>query len=221
MYTSIGGGFLSNGSTAVDLSDGYTMSVDGFGGYDGAIGLNSVTVTAGGNYSSAGQSIAADIYSRSPYDYMRADSNSPLEYLALGNDVLNSTALTYTMGISNSTKRHYAHKLSKKINVKSGKIFQSTKSFAKSSVKVLGKAANVIAIGSIAYDFGSGQANTATLLDVGLLVGGTVAIAIAGTAAAPFVAAVGLGYGVATVFGFDDYLNTQFDISDSINFIKP
>ena len=147
------------------------------------------------------------------------DNNSLLEYFAVVNDVGLTTSMGYN-AIDNGLKRKYAYLLSKKIYAKPGQLFQTAKSIGKSSAKLLGKTANVIAVGSIAYDFGTGNANTATLVDAGMLIGGSAAVAILGTVAAPFVVGAGIAYGVGCLFGFDDYINETFDISDDINFIN-
>jgi RHS repeat-associated protein len=146
--------------------------------------------------------------------------NNPIEYVGAVNDIALATAMGYN-ALDNGLKRKYAYQLSKHINAKPGNIYQSTKSFGKSSAKVLGKTASVVAVGSIAYDFGTGTANTATLVDAGMLIGGAATVAILGTVAAPFVVGAGVVYGVGCLFGFDDYLNETLDISKSINFINP
>jgi hypothetical protein len=145
--------------------------------------------------------------------------NNSLEYLGVVNDIALITAMGHN-ALDNGLKRKYAHQLSKHINTKSGVIYQSAKSLGKSSKILLGKAANIIAVGSITYDFGTGNANTSTLLDAGMLIGGVATVAILGTTAAPFVVGAGIVYGVGCIFGFDDYLNKTFDISKNINFIN-
>ena len=127
--------------------------------------------------------------------------NNPIEYIGAVNDITLETVMGYN-ALDNGLKRKYAYKLSKHINAKPGNIYQSAKSFGKSSAKVLGKTANVVAVGSIAYDFGTGTANTATLVDAGMLVGGAAAVFFIGTAAAPFVVGAGIVYGVGCLFGF-------------------
>jgi hypothetical protein len=145
--------------------------------------------------------------------------NNSIEYVGAVNDIALATVMGYNT-LDNGLKRKYAHQLSKRINAKSGNIYQSAKSFGKGSAKVLGKTANFVAVGSITYDFISGEANTATIVDAGMLIGGTAAVFFIGTAAAPFVLGVGVVYGVGCLFGFDDYLNETLDISNSINFIN-
>lgn len=152
-------------------------------------------------------------------DIYRQEGNNPIEYIGLANDIALATAMGYN-ALDKGLKRKYAYQLSKYINVKPGNIYQSAKSFGKSSAKVLGKTANIIAIGSIAYDFGTGNANTATLVDAGLLIGGTAAIFFIGSVAVPFVLGVGIVYGVSCLFGLDDYINEKYDYSGSINFIN-
>ena len=157
-------------------------------------------------------------------DQNGGNQNNPLEYLATANDM----ALMAAMGYNSIDQKHLRGpiykttqylKNSSNIKIAPGKVYQSTKKFMKGTGKVLGKTANVIAVGSIAYDFGTGDANTATLVDAGMLIGGVIVTAAFGTAAAPFVVGAAAAYGVASIFGFDDYLNSTFDISDSINFI--
>ena len=145
--------------------------------------------------------------------------NNPIEYVGAINDIALAGAMGYN-ALDNGLKRKYAYQLSKHINAKPGNIYQSAKSFGKSSAKVLGKTASVIAVGSIAYDFGTGTANTATLVDAGMLIGGAATVAILGTVAAPFVVGAGVVYGVGCLFGFDAYLNETLDISKNINFIN-
>ncbi|KAF0201893.1 MAG: RHS repeat-associated core domain-containing [Bacteroidetes bacterium] len=153
-------------------------------------------------------------------DAQSGGGNNPIEYVGAVNDIALATAMGYN-ALDNGLKRKYAYQLSKHINAKPGNIYQSAKSFGKSSAKVLGKTASVVAVGSIAYDFGTGTANTATLVDAGMLLGGAATVAILGTVAAPFVVGAGVVYGVGCLFGFDDYLNETLDISKSINFINP
>ena len=87
--------------------------------------------------------------------------------------------------------------------------------------KFLGKASNVVSGVSIGYDFATGTANTSTFVDGAVLIGSITAGAVFGIAAAPYIAAFGIAYGTAVVFGFDDYINEQFDISKSVNFVTP
>jgi len=86
--------------------------------------------------------------------------------------------------------------------------------------KVLGKASDILAVASIGHDFATGTANTSTLLNGFVLVGGAVAIGVIGVAAAPWVAGFGVVYGIGSLI-FEKPLNNAFDMSGSINFIKP
>lgn len=88
------------------------------------------------------------------------------------------------------------------------------------SAKALGGASDVIAFGSIVYDFSTGKANTSTVLNGVVLVGGAVVVGVIGVAAAPWVAGFGVVYGIGSMI-FEKPLNNAFDISGSINFVSP
>ncbi|MBE6313278.1 MAG: RHS repeat-associated core domain-containing protein [Bacteroidales bacterium] len=134
--------------------------------------------------------------------------------------VVNDGALAIAMGyngMNNDIKRKAAYNISKKVPVKSGTLFQTAKSVAKGTVKVLGRASNVISGLSIVSDFVSGDANTSTLVDIGMLVGGAAVVAVAGASATPFVVGAGIVYGVGCMFGLDDYIDSQVDMSGVLN----
>ena len=74
---------------------------------------------------------------------------------------------------------------------------------------------------TITYDFATGTANTSTLVNAGVTVAGAAVVIFVGAAAAPYVVGAGIVYGVISVAGGDEWLNSNFDISNQINFIKP
>ena len=118
-----------------------------------------------------------------------------------------ATILAGYASVANDTKRHYAHKLSKVTNLKSGKIFQGTKAFAKSAGKVvskLGVVGNVASGGIIVYEGFSGEWDAHTIVNGSLLVA---------TGAALYFGAPAVLTGVA-VYGVVDY---AFDISEEID----
>ncbi len=73
---------------------------------------------------------------------------------------------------------------------------------------------------SIGYDFATGTANTSTLVNTGIAIVGGGVVLIVGAAAAPWVALGGAVYGVVSLSGGDDWLNSTWDNSQ-INFVKP
>ena len=134
--------------------------------------------------------------------------------------VVNDGALAIAMGyngMNNDIKRKAAYNISKKVPVKSGTLFQTAKSVGKGTAKVLGKTSNVISLLSVGSDIVRQEANTSTLVDIGMLVGGAAATFVFGASAAPVVVGVGLVYGVGCMFGLDDYIDSQVDMSGVLN----
>ncbi len=74
---------------------------------------------------------------------------------------------------------------------------------------------------SIGYDFVTGTANTSTLVNLGFTVISYGVIGFVGAAATPYIVGAGIIYGVWSVAGGDEWLNSQLDISSQINFVKP
>ncbi|MBU1578970.1 MAG: hypothetical protein KJ578_11395 [Bacteroidetes bacterium] len=87
--------------------------------------------------------------------------------------------------------------------------------------RLFGRGSNVLSGVMISYDFATGTANTSTLVNAGVTMAGSAVIIFAGAAATPYVIGAGVIYGVISVAGGDEWLNSNFDISDQINFIKP
>jgi RHS repeat-associated protein len=109
--------------------------------------------------------------------------------------------------MSNETKRAFAYKLSKHIDVKSGRIFQSAKSFTKSTSKLtskLGPIGTALSIGVIGYELTTDTWNAHTIIDGALLIGAGAAVVFG----APAVL-IGIG-----VYGVLDY---AFDISGKVD----
>jgi RHS repeat-associated protein len=87
--------------------------------------------------------------------------------------------------------------------------------------RVLGRTSNILTAATVSFDFATGTANTSTLVNAGVTVVGAGVVYTVGLAAAPWVAAGGVVYGIVSLAGGDDWLNSQWDISDKINFVKP
>ena len=100
------------------------------------------------------------------------------------------------------------------------KAMQPTVKAFTTGAKVLGRTSNFLGGISMAYDFGTGTANTSTLLNGAVMVGGAIVIGAVGIAAAPWVAGAGVVYGISSIF-FEKPLNNAFDISKTINFVEP
>jgi RHS repeat-associated protein len=104
--------------------------------------------------------------------------------------------------------------------------FETAVSYVAAAGKGFSRTANVVghtssALGmlSIGYDFATGTANTSTVMNAAVMVGGFATVAIVGAAAAPWVAGIGVVYGIAS-FAFETPLNNALDISGSINFVQ-
>ena len=100
------------------------------------------------------------------------------------------------------------------------KAMQSAVKAFSTGAKVLGHTSNFLAGASIAYDFTTGTANSSTVLNGIVMVGGFTAIGALGVAAAPYVAGAGVIYGISSIF-FEKPLNNALDISEIINFVEP
>jgi RHS repeat-associated protein len=87
--------------------------------------------------------------------------------------------------------------------------------------KVLGKTSNVLGVTSIGYDFATGNANSSTVADGLVMVGGAAVLFFGGVALAPWVAGAGVVYGIVSIAGGEKWLDRNIDISGYINFVKP
>ena len=87
--------------------------------------------------------------------------------------------------------------------------------------KVLGKTSNILGVASIGYDFATGTANSSTIADGLVLAGGAAAIFFGSVALAPWVAGVGVIYGIVSIAGGEAWLDRNIDISKYINIVKP
>lgn len=109
--------------------------------------------------------------------------------------------------IPKGVRRHYAHKLSKITNWKSGQIFQNTKNFANGAGKLsktLGPLGTALTVGVIGYEVSTDTWDAHTVINAALLVGAGAAI---------FFAAPAVLTGIA-LYGVGDYF---FDFSGSID----
>jgi hypothetical protein len=90
--------------------------------------------------------------------------------------------------------------------------------------KVLGKTSNVLGIASIGYDFATGTANMSTVVDGVLFAGGAAVVFFASAATAtmlaPWIAGVGVLYGIVSIAGGEAWLDKNVDISEYINVVK-
>ena len=87
--------------------------------------------------------------------------------------------------------------------------------------RVFGRGSYYLSGANITYDFLSGTANTSTLVNAGVTAVGAGVVIFVGAAATPYVIGAGLVYGIISVAGGDEWLDSNFDISDQLNFIKP
>ena len=87
--------------------------------------------------------------------------------------------------------------------------------------RIFGRGSNILSGMTIAYDFATGTANTSTLVNAGVTLLGGATVIVFGAAATPYVVGFGIVYGIISVAGGDDWLNSNFDISDQINIFKP
>ena len=101
------------------------------------------------------------------------------------------------------------------------RVTQKTVSTWSKGARVLGRTSNILTAATVSYDFATGTANTSTLVNAGVAVVGAGVVFAVGIAAAPWVAAGGVVYGIVSLAGGDEWLNSQWDISDKINFINP
>jgi hypothetical protein len=101
------------------------------------------------------------------------------------------------------------------------KSIQPTVSIWAKGSRIFGRGTNILSGISIGYDFATGTANTSTLVNAGVTVAGAAVVIFVGAAVAPYVVGAGIVYGVISVAGGDEWLNSNFDISNQINFIKP
>jgi len=100
------------------------------------------------------------------------------------------------------------------------KVLQRTVSTWIKGAKVLGKTTNLLGVASIGYDFATGTANSSTVADGLVMVGGAAAIFFGGVALAPWVAGAGVLYGIGSIAGGESWLNKNIDISGYLNSIK-
>jgi hypothetical protein len=100
------------------------------------------------------------------------------------------------------------------------RLTQKTVSTWAKGARIMGRTSNILNFLSVGYDFSTGTANTSTLVNLGVGIAGTGIIAGVGIAAAPWVAAGGVVYGIISIAGGDQWLNSHFDISDKLNLIK-
>jgi len=128
-------------------------------------------------------------------NFVEKNFNGELGYLGV--------AVKGFQNIPNDLKRDAAYKLSKLVNIKSGRIFQRTKGFVNGAGKVakkLGPIGTGLSILSIGYDIADdGQVKTSSLINGGLL---TVGLIFPVTA--PFIVAYGI-------------LDYTFDIGDKLD----
>ena len=101
------------------------------------------------------------------------------------------------------------------------RVTQKTVSTWSKGARVLSRTSNILTAATVSYDFSTGTANTSTLVNAGVAVVGAGVVFAVGIAAAPWVAAGGVVYGIVSLAGGDDWLNSQWDISDKINFVNP
>jgi len=87
--------------------------------------------------------------------------------------------------------------------------------------RIFGRGSYILNGANITYDFLSGTANTSTLVNAGVTVVGAGVVIFVGAAATPYVIGGGLVYGIISIAGGDEWLDSNFDISDQLNFIKP
>ena len=85
--------------------------------------------------------------------------------------------------------------------------------------KGFSRLSRTLSILSISYDFASGTANTSTLVNAFITGAGYATITIVGISAAPWVAVAGAGYGIFSIAGGDEWINSQIDLSDEINIV--
>ena len=100
------------------------------------------------------------------------------------------------------------------------RIQPTVSTWAKGS-RIFGRGSNILSGVTIGYDFATGTANTSTLVNIGVTVAGEAVVIVVGAGAAPYVVGAGIIYGVISVAGGDEWLNSNFDMSNQINFIKP
>jgi hypothetical protein len=83
----------------------------------------------------------------------------------------------------------------------------------------IGKVAGNLGMGltalSAGYSFATGTDNTSTLVDIGVTVIGAATIGIVGTAALPFVAAGGVIYGVWSLAGGSNWVDSNWGYRDT------
>lgn len=101
------------------------------------------------------------------------------------------------------------------------RITQKTISTWSKGARVLGRAPNILTVATVSYDFATGNANTSTLVNAGVAIVGAGIVFAVGISAAPWVIAGGIVYGIFSLAGGDDWLNSKLDISDDINFVTP
>ena len=101
------------------------------------------------------------------------------------------------------------------------RVTQKTVSTWSRGARLFSRASNILTAATVSYDFATGTANTSTLVNAGVGVVGTGVVLAVGITAAPWVAVGGVVYGIVSVAGGDEWLNSNFDISDKINFVNP
>lgn len=228
--TSYTSGFFDNGRAQAAWADAVTALVNGVGAsnslannfnfdngfaFDADVYLNEVTVTAynGNSYDAALNNIIGQI-NDAGYHYFDMSGGSFFGNLLSGTEShfngaldISFTALHGYNKLPKDVKRHYAYKLSKRINVKPGKIFQGVKNFSKSGGKLvskLGPFGTVLSAGVITYEVSTGTWDAHTVVNGALLVGAGVATAFAAPAVLTGIA----------IYGVADYF---FDISGGID----
>jgi RHS repeat-associated protein len=100
------------------------------------------------------------------------------------------------------------------------RVIQRTVSTWSKGARIMGRSNTVLTAVTIGYDFSTGTANTSTLVNAGVNVAGAITIGIVGITAAPYVAGGLALYGIISIAGGDDWLNSHFDISNKINFMN-
>ena len=184
-------------SGTYQFEDGFWAGKDGFQSYYGADGGDPVpivgaleTVNLMGKKEDNSNSLASVLTSLD-------------KHFNGGLGLVSVSVKTYSDVIPNHTKRHYAHKISKKTGIKSGKIYQETSSFFKKTAKYakpLGVAGTLLSVGTISYDLiDDGYLNSSSIVN-----GALIGIGISFPVTAPFI----LSYGI---------LDYALDISEGID----
>jgi len=227
-----------NGSTTWNNdNNGYFSSEAGITGYGGSFythdewnsfgeayaagtELNSVEVTYQGSYGGAGNSIAADIRSRSPYDnYNQADRSmfgnglSQInEKFNFGKDFTEAGSMGYLSTKGHSFKRHIAHKISEILNIKSGALFQNGQRIARGASKLAKRAGplgNILTGATISYELTTNTWDAHTFVDGAMLATGVVATV--------FLASNPVGWAILGGIAVYGVLDVTFGVNDAID----